>query len=77
MADKIRDEQRRIRAMFVGRAHRPCEQCGHRVEMRQGQKFCSTYCRVSAHRERRRADPAVKPGSKTRSELLSRLLRPG
>jgi hypothetical protein len=53
MADKIREEQRRVRAIFTGRAHRACARCGKRVEMRQGQKFCSTRCRVAAHRAAR------------------------
>jgi predicted nucleic acid-binding Zn ribbon protein len=52
LADQIRQEQRRILAMFAGRDHRACGQCGDRLEMRRGQKYCSTRCRVAAHRER-------------------------
>jgi hypothetical protein len=51
-ADQIRDEQRRLRALFAGRDHRACERCGDRVEMRQGQKYCSARCRAAAHRLR-------------------------
>lgn len=31
-AGQIRDEQRRVRAIFAGRDHRACEHCGDRVE---------------------------------------------
>lgn len=52
LASRLRDEQRRIRAVFERRDHRECEMCGTRIPMRKGQRYCSTRCRVAAYRRR-------------------------
>ena len=49
-ANMLRDEGRRIEALFHRRDHRGCEHCGKRVPMRKSQRYCSTRCRVAAHR---------------------------
>jgi len=59
VADKIRQEQRRIRAIFDQRDFRPCEHCGEMREMRKGQLYCSARCRVAAHRARKREASAL------------------
>lgn len=50
LADRLRDEQKRIGAIFDRRDHRECEHCANRAPMRRGQRYCSTRCRVAAHR---------------------------
>jgi predicted nucleic acid-binding Zn ribbon protein len=50
LADQLGDEMRRIESLFDRRDHRACEHCRTRVPMRRGQKYCSTRCRVAAHR---------------------------
>jgi hypothetical protein len=52
LANRLRDEMRRIDAIFDRRDHRKCEHCGKRVPMRRSQKYCSTRCRVAAYRRR-------------------------
>lgn len=49
-ADVLRAEGQRLSAVFYGRHFRACEDCEKEVEMRSGQKYCSTRCRVAAHR---------------------------
>jgi predicted nucleic acid-binding Zn ribbon protein len=49
-ADRLRDDMRRVDALLDRRDYRSCEHCGTRVAMRRGQRYCSTRCRVAAHR---------------------------
>ena len=52
LAGRLRIEQRRISAMHEKRGFRACENCKKPVAMRRSQKYCSTRCRVAAHRRR-------------------------
>ena len=53
LADRLREEQQRIHAIFDRRDHRSCDHCGKRIAMRKGQRYCSNRCRVAAFRVRR------------------------
>lgn len=52
LANRLRDEQQRIHALVYRRDYRECGQCGASAPMRMGQRYCSTRCRVAAHRAR-------------------------
>jgi hypothetical protein len=54
VAKQILREQRRITDVFYGR-DRECQHCSTRADMRRGQKYCSTRCRVAAHRALKRS----------------------
>lgn len=48
---QLTEEMLRIEALFDRRERSNCEHCGRRTTMRKGQKYCSTRCRVAAHRD--------------------------
>ena len=51
-AKQLRTEEHRMMATYRKRDFRVCENCERPVAMRGGQRYCSTRCRVAAHRRR-------------------------
>jgi hypothetical protein len=48
---QLTEEMLRIEALFDRRERSNCEHCGRRTTMRKSRKYCSTRCRVAAHRD--------------------------
>ncbi|GGA59360.1 hypothetical protein GCM10011490_06700 [Pseudoclavibacter endophyticus] len=46
----LRQFRKRVEALQNGEPGTECERCGKRFHARRGARFCSTACRVAAHR---------------------------